>query len=83
MSNKRQNEELDYLNAFALLTQTGLTLAIPIIIGIVAGRWIDRSMDSGHLFLFVFLAIGLVVGFYGAYREFKRVNPMTLRRKKK
>jgi predicted F0F1-ATPase subunit len=73
MSTKK-DEEFDLLNSFALLTQIGLTLAIPIIIGIVAGELLDSAFGDGHVFLFSLLAVGLVVGFYAAYRELKRVN---------
>ncbi len=71
---KKKDEELDLLNSFALLTQIGLTLGIPIIIGVVMGRMIDVSIGDSHLFLFIFLIIGIIVGFYGAYRELKRIN---------
>ncbi len=71
---KDKQEDFDLLNSFALLTQIGLTLAVPIIIGIVAGKLLDSAFGNGHLFLFLFLAAGIVIGFYAAYRELKRVN---------
>jgi len=70
----KKNEDIDLLNSFALLTQIGLTLAIPIIVAIVIGEVLDSAFGEGHLFLFVFLAIGIVAGFYAVYRELKRVN---------
>ena len=82
MKKARENEELDMLNAFALLTQIGLTLAVPIIIGVVIGRLIDTTVGTGYLFLFIFLAIGIAGGFYACYRELKRVSPIYVRRKK-
>ncbi len=71
---KNKEEDFDLLNSFALLTQIGLTLAIPIIIGIAAGELLDSASGGGHVFLFSLLVVGIVVGFYAAYRELKRVN---------
>jgi F0F1-type ATP synthase assembly protein I len=71
---KEKDDQLDLLNAFGLFAQIGLTLAIPIIIGIVAGKLLDGALGDGHLFLFIFLGAGIVLGFYAAYRELKRVN---------
>ncbi len=83
MKKTHDNEELDALNAFALLTQIGLTLGVPIIIGIVIGRLIDNAVGSGYLFLFIFLMLGIVGGFYACYRELNRVSPIYVRKSKR
>lgn len=69
---KRDDEEIDLMNAFALLMQFGLTVAIPIIIGVVVGKFIDVSVGTDHIFMFLFIGIGILVSCYAAYREIKR-----------
>jgi ATP synthase protein I len=69
---KRDDEEIDLMNAFALLMQFGLTVAIPIIVGVVLGKFIDKTVGTDHIFMFVFLAIGVLVSCYAVYREIKR-----------
>jgi predicted F0F1-ATPase subunit len=69
---KRDDEEIDLMNAFALLMQFGLTVAIPIIVGVVLGRFIDKVVGTEHFFMFLFLTLGILVACYAAYREIKR-----------
>lgn len=71
---KEKDDQLDLLNAFGLFVQIGLTLAIPIIIGIIAGKLLDATLGDGHLFLFIFLGVGIALGFYTAYRLLMRIN---------
>jgi F0F1-type ATP synthase assembly protein I len=69
---KRDDEKIDLMNASALLLQFGLTVAIPIISGIIIGKFIDATVGTNHVFMFMFLAIGILVACYAAYREIKR-----------
>lgn len=69
---KRDDEEIDLMNAFALLMQFGLTVAIPIILGVVIGKFVDKTVGTEHFFMFLFLTIGILASCYAAYREIKR-----------
>ncbi len=39
-----------------------------IILGVVAGRWLDNKLNTKPLLVIVGLIIGVVVAFYGVYR---------------
>lgn len=49
------------------LTGVGFFIAGSIILGVVAGRWLDSKMDSAPVWLIVGLVLGIVVAFYGVY----------------
>ena len=51
-----------------LVGQLGLTVAIPILLGIGAGLFIDSKLRSSPIATLIGLLLGLVAGVYGAYR---------------
>lgn len=53
-------------------SSVGLELGISVIIGLVAGYYIDEAAGTSPLFLFVFLGFGLVAGFRGVLRYVAR-----------
>lgn len=57
------------LEALTLLSQLGLSLAIPIILGALAGHWLDGKLGTGMLFFVILLCLGIAGGFVGAYRQ--------------
>lgn len=61
-------------NAFTLISQLGLTLAVPIILGALAGHWIDGKLGTGMIFFVLLLLLGLVGGFVGAYQQIMAVT---------
>lgn len=59
--------DMNGLQALALWTQLGLSLAGPIVLGAVAGRWLDGKLHTDMIFSIILLVIGIVVGITGAY----------------
>jgi len=51
-----------------LIGQLGLTVAIPILLGIGAGIFIDSKLQSSPIATLLGLLLGLAAGVYGAYR---------------
>lgn len=51
-----------------LIGQLGFTIGIPIFLGVAFGRFLDQKMNSGPLFLLIFLLLGLGAGIAAAYR---------------
>ena len=39
----------------------------------IVGNMIDRRFDTDPVFTLVFLALGLFAGFFGAYRQLRRL----------
>ena len=55
-----------------LITELGLAIALPIIIAVLLGAYLDRRFSSARVFTLVFLIFGLSGGFLGAYRLIKK-----------
>lgn len=73
---KPQEEEYDQgsirssgLDAITLCSQLGLTIAVPIILGMLGGNWLDKKLGTGHVFFLILLTLGIVAGFVSAYRQ--------------
>lgn len=66
------------LEALALMTQLGFTLATPIVLGALAGNWLDERLGTGAIFLILLLILGIVMGILGAYHL---VTSVTKKRK--
>ncbi|MDO4552667.1 MAG: AtpZ/AtpI family protein [Bacillota bacterium] len=60
--------------ALALFGQLGLTVAVPIILGALAGRWIDQRLGTFPLFLAVLILLGTGAGILGAYHQIGAVT---------
>ena len=50
------------------LTGVGFFVGGSILLGVVAGRWLDTKLNSEPLWMIVGLFLGLVIAFYGVYR---------------
>src|SRR5262245_54222328 len=57
-----------------LVGQLGLTVAIPILLGIGAGLFIDSKLQSSPIATLLGLLLGLAAGVYGAYRLISRLE---------
>ncbi len=50
------------------LTGVGFFIGGSIVLGVVAGRWLDSRLDTSPILVLVGLLLGIVVAFYGVYR---------------
>ena len=50
-----------------MLTGIGFFVGGSIVLGVVAGRWLDSKLNSGSIWTIVGLILGIVVAFYGVY----------------
>jgi F0F1-type ATP synthase assembly protein I len=57
---------------FALFSEIGFVLAIPIIVGVLAGNGLDRSIGTWPIFLLVGAFAGMAFGAYASYRLITR-----------
>lgn len=62
------------LEAFALISQLGLTIALPIVLGAAAGHWLDEKLGTKVIFFLILLCLGIAGGFAGAYRQITAVS---------
>jgi Uncharacterized protein conserved in bacteria len=70
MDDKKKNSSFNsVLEAFAFIPQISFTIVTPIILGALAGHWLDGKLGTGMIFLLILLCLGIAGGFYGAYRQ--------------
>jgi len=50
------------------LVGVGFFVGGSIVLGVVAGMWLDTRLNSGPIWVIVGLFLGLVIAFYGVYR---------------
>lgn len=50
------------------LVGVGFFVGGSILLGVVAGLWLDSKLNSAPIWVFVGLFLGLVIAFYGVYR---------------
>lgn len=58
-----KNNRLSILENLALVTQIGISMAIPIIAGIFIGNLIDKKLNTGILFLIILTIVGVIISF--------------------
>ncbi|MDO4764774.1 MAG: AtpZ/AtpI family protein [Eubacteriales bacterium] len=58
----------DSLKALAMLTQMGITMIVPIGLGLFAGVFLDRKLNTAPIFLLIFILLGIVAGFRNIYQ---------------
>ena len=61
------------LSALTLISQLGLMIVIPIVLGAAAGHWLDEKFGTGIIFFLILLFTGIAGGFYGAYNQITSV----------
>lgn len=58
---------LEFIKAFALLSQLGLSIALPIFGGFLLGRYLDNRLDSGGTWTVILILLGLFGGLGSGY----------------
>ena len=57
-----------FWQSVGLMGTIGWTVTIPMLAGIFLGRWIDKRLDSAHVFMLFCMLVGLVIGCITAWR---------------
>lgn len=57
----------DSLKALSLLSQLAVTMAAPIVLGLILGAFLDRKLGTTPIFLLVMILIGIAAGFRNVY----------------
>ena len=56
------------LDALAIVPQMSLTIAIPIVLGVLAGHWLDEKFETKPVFFLILLCLGIAGSVTGVYR---------------
>jgi predicted F0F1-ATPase subunit len=67
MTERKPDSDWNLATAFALLGQLGLTVAIPIVLGGVVGKYLDTLLHAHGVVLLLMILLGIAAGAYGAY----------------
>ena len=51
----------------------GFFIGISIVLGVVAGRWLDEKLNTRFFFTIMGLFLGLATAFYGVYQMIKPI----------
>lgn len=69
------NNKYKMYENLAFLTHIGVMMVVPIFAGVYIGKFIDDKLGTGSLFLFVFIAVGVLTAFTNLYRiTIKRID---------
>ena len=69
MNGENPKEWLYYLG---LVTQLGLVVVVTILVGLVAGVFLDKLFQTSPVLSVVFIALGVAAGLYNAYQLIMR-----------
>jgi len=65
---KREGERPIWQN-LSMIGALGWLIVIPILTGVLLGRWLDRTFDSGIFFSGALIFLGASLGFYLAWQR--------------
>src|SRR4051812_6958704 len=63
---KSMRFDVNLAQAMAIAFQLGLTLAVSVVLGFLAGSFLDSRLATGPLFLIMGSLVGMVAGLYGS-----------------
>jgi len=71
------------LKNLALVSYIGIAMMVPILAGVLGGRWLDQRFGTKPVFLFVLIILGVLVGARNVYYlAMKDVDPASKRERK-
>jgi F0F1-type ATP synthase assembly protein I len=62
------NNKIKIFQNLALVSQIGIMMILPIVIGLFIGKFLDEKLGTGYIFLFIFLVIGVGAAFLNLYK---------------
>jgi len=57
-----------YLENLALLSYIGISMVVPILGGLMIGKWIDTRFNTEPIFLLIFIVFGVIVAFMNLFK---------------
>lgn len=61
-------DKLKIMQGIALITQIGISMIVPIILGIFIGRFLDNLIGTNNIFLFLFIIISVGAAFLNLFK---------------
>lgn len=64
----KKKDNRDMFKGLAFITQIGLSIVTPIILGAYFGNWLDKKLNKDMIFSIVFIIIGAMAGFLTLFK---------------
>ncbi|MTI53372.1 AtpZ/AtpI family protein [Geosporobacter ferrireducens] len=62
------NDRTKVLKNLSLLSYIGLSMTAPIFTGVLLGKWMDEKLQTGNIFLILFICISVPSSFVSVYK---------------
>lgn len=62
------------LKYIGFITQLGVSMAVPIVLGVLAGRYLDERIGTNNVFLVISIIIGTLTSFRNLYHQANRIT---------
>jgi F0F1-type ATP synthase assembly protein I len=67
----RQRPTLSIIQSLAVASYFGVSLAVSVVLGFLAGQWVDGRLNTGIIFTLIGVLLGLVAATTSAVRLFR------------
>ncbi len=57
-----------FWRSVGMMGTIGWSVSVPMVLGLLLGRWIDTRLESGHVFMLFCMLLGLITGCLTAWR---------------
>ena len=64
----KKKDNKDMFKGLAYITQIGLSIVTPIILGVYFGNWLDKKLKTDMVFSIVFIIVGTMAGFLNLFK---------------
>lgn len=62
------NNRFSIFKGLALISHIGIQMILPIIAAVFLGHLLDQRMNTGNIFLIIFILCGVMIGFLNVYK---------------
>jgi F0F1-type ATP synthase assembly protein I len=69
-----KRKDITPLKYVGLILRLGLSMALPVVFGVLAGRYLDRRLDTGGVLLVVSITIGILTSFRNLYHQASKIT---------
>lgn len=67
-NDKKKKKEKSVLASISLISQLGISVVTPMIIGIYVGKYLDSKFNKKGLFTLFFVILGLATGIFNIFK---------------
>ena len=65
---KKDNSDRSALKNLALISQLGISMITPILLGVFVGGWLDKKAGTSGVFMLILVILGAGAGFLNLFK---------------